>query len=129
MLNKEIVPPDVDMRYESFFDNAKQETWSPLLALLRSLLINCKPLLGRQVTGETCVVAYMYFLFFLSTFNNQISNSDKERKNIEFSFFCFWCWGGGGGGISNKSEFHNSTHLAIQVEAVMWPFPKYMITI
>ena len=111
MLNKEIVPPDVDMRYESFFDKAKRETWSPLLALLRSLLINCKPLLGRQVTGETCVVAYMYFLFFLSTFNNQISNSDKERKNIEFSFF------------------HNSTHLAIQVEAVMWPFPKYMITI
>lgn len=30
MLNKEIAPPDVDMRYESFFDKEKQETGFPL---------------------------------------------------------------------------------------------------
>lgn len=46
MLNREIIPPDADMRYESFLDKAKQGTASSLLVPVRSFLMNCKPLFG-----------------------------------------------------------------------------------
>ena len=46
MLNREIVPPDADMRYESFLDKAKQGTASSLLVSVRQLLMSCMPLLG-----------------------------------------------------------------------------------
>ena len=60
MLNKDIAPPDVDMRYKPLFDNEKEEIGSPLYELVSLLLINSKPLPGCQMWGETCVVAYMY---------------------------------------------------------------------
>lgn len=40
MLKKEIGPPDVDMRYKSFFDKEKEEIGSPLYELASLLLIN-----------------------------------------------------------------------------------------
>jgi len=48
MWNNEIGPPDVDMRYKSFFDKEKEEIGGPLYELESSLLINCE-LLGCQI--------------------------------------------------------------------------------
>jgi len=49
MLNKDIAPPDVDMRYKPLFDNEKEEIGSPLYELVSLLLINSKPLPGCQM--------------------------------------------------------------------------------
>lgn len=46
MLNREIVPPDADNRYELFFDRAKQGTASSSFLPVRSLVIGCEQLLG-----------------------------------------------------------------------------------
>lgn len=46
MLNREIFPPDADMRYESFLDKAKQGTASSELVPVRSFVISPKQLLG-----------------------------------------------------------------------------------
>lgn len=45
ILNKEIFPPEADITYESFFDNAKHGTASSGFVSLMSLVINI-PLVG-----------------------------------------------------------------------------------
>jgi hypothetical protein len=70
VLNREIIPPDADMRYEPFLDKAKQGTASSVLGPVRSLLMSCKPLFGCHNRGGTLVVAYIKYLITmkLSTF-------------------------------------------------------------
>lgn len=51
MLNKETFPPDADMTYESFFDNAMHAAdSSPSLAPLK-LFVNSAPVEGCQSIG------------------------------------------------------------------------------
>lgn len=84
MLNREIVPPDADMRYESFLDKAKQGTASSLLVSVRQLLMSCMPLLGCHNWGGTLVVACIQYLITMklstvvpdSTFSGKIRTPD-----------------------------------------------------
>lgn len=57
MLNKEILPPEADMTYESFFESAKHGTASSGFVSLISFVIKI-PLGGCHNCGTILVVAY-----------------------------------------------------------------------
>lgn len=61
-LNREIFPPEAEMRYESLLDKAKQGTASSGLTSARRLVITLELLPGSHSLGGTSVLAYSNIL-------------------------------------------------------------------
>ena len=82
MLNREIIPPDADNRYESFFDRAKQGTASSSLLPVRSLVISREQFLGCHNWGGTLVVAYIECLNKINSTTSKWSRTGKWKQKI-----------------------------------------------
>jgi hypothetical protein len=84
MLNREIIPPDADMRYESFLDKAKQDTASSVLGPVSSLLMSCRPLFGCHNRGGTLVVAYIQYLITMKLSTSRFNFQTKQKLQMAY---------------------------------------------